>query len=232
MTVSAGKGSGVPRIVAGEIALHSKPEAFESDMAAQAALPDKHFKSAAARAASLAQLAKSPSKGTPVPSAKAVPMRLPNGLTLRQEQFAQNVMAGMSHAQAYRDAYNCHNLKPAVVYNRAYSVAINPRVRARTEALWAEREGRLSHTPAQLRLFVQERLHLEATNPDNPAGVRVRALELIGKIGRVKLFEPEQQEGEKNQDVASILKRLGPLLAAGNALALQHEQANKPTQSR
>jgi hypothetical protein len=79
---------------------------------------------------------------------------------------------------------------------------------------------------------VQERLHLEATNPDNPAGVRVRALELIGKIGRVKLFEADGDKAKDNQDVDAILKRLQPLLAAGNALAALQAKAETPNKTR
>lgn len=235
MHVDAKRGSGIPRALAGKLPLHALPETIESTMAAKAQLPSaqlRHFKSEAARAASLAQLAKSTNKAGSRGSDKSVPNKLPHGLTLRQEMFCQNVMSGMTHAQAYRDAYQCHNMKPAVVYARAYAVATNPRVSRRMSQLWELREGRLSHTPAQLRLFVQERLMIEALKEDNPAGVRVRAAELIGKIGRVSLFEPEKEESKENQSVDAILKRITPLLEVGNALAKQAGKAEKPIQSR
>lgn len=232
MLVEAGRGSGLPRSLTGPVKLDSGAGEVESDMASRLNLADKHFKSAASRAASLKQLAKGTSKGKPVASAKSVPNRLPNGLTLRQEMFCQNVMSGMSHAAAFRDAYKCENIKPAVVYQRAYNVAINPRVIRRMEELWRQREGRLSHTPAQTRLFIQERLHLEATNMDNPATARIRALQLMGEVGRIRLFDPVDDKDNKNQDVASIMKRLQPLIDAGNTIAAQQRQAEKQAQSR
>lgn len=230
MTTKLKRGSGEPRMIAGDLQLNALPETVSATIAERAKLPDKHFKSLAAREASLLQLAKSTRAGNPVHPDKAVPNKLPHGLTLRQEQFCQNVMAGMTHAQSYRDAYNCHNIKPAVVYQRAYSVATNPRVRKRMETLWEMREGRLSHTPAQLRLFVQERLMIEALKDDNPASVRVRAVELIGKIGRVRLFEADQENSKENQSVETLLARITPLLDLGKALQAQASAAEKTKQ--
>ena len=232
MNVDRKRGSGLPRMLTGSLSLNSSPQTIEGEIAAKASLPLRHFKSQAARDASLLQLAKTTNKGGSRGSQASVPNRLPNGLTLKQEQFCQNVMAGMSHAEAYRDAYDCRHLKPAVVYQRAYTVVINPRVKARLDQLWVLREGRLSHTPAQMRLFIQERLHLEAVSPDNPPSVRVRALELMGKIGRVSLFTPETEKPEDNQSIEGLLKRIAPLLEAGKVIAAQNNAAETPSKSR
>lgn len=230
MTTKLKRGSGEPRMIAGDLQLNAGPDTVSASIAERAKLPDKHFKSLAAREASLLQLAKSTRTGKAVSSNKSVPNKLPHGLTIRQEQFCQNVMAGMTHAQAYREAYNCHHIKPAVVYARAYAVATNPRAKKRMEELWALREGRLSHTPAQLRLFVQERLMIEALKEDNPASVRVRAVELIGKIGRVRVFDAEQDNDKGNQSVEQLMQRIGPLLELGKALQAQMQAAEKPKQ--
>lgn len=227
------RGSGEPRAITGAINLNASPETIEAQVAEKAQIGRKVWKSQAAREASMMQIFKAinnPNNRGSRGSDKSVPGKLPHGLTIRQEQFCQNVMAGMTHAQAYRDAYNCHNLKPAVVYSRAYTVATNQRVVKRLEILWQQREGRLSHTPAQLRLFVQERLMIEALREDNPASVRVRSVELIGKIGRVRLFESDGEKAPENQSVDDLMKRIAPLLELGKAMQAQVARTEKPKQ--
>lgn len=231
MHVNQKRGSGLPRAMTGTLALNGQVETIEAEIASKADLANKHWKSLAAREASLLQLTKTTNRGGSRGSDKSVPGKLPHGLTIRQEQFCQNIMAGMTHAQAYRDAYDCHNIKPAVVYQRAYAVKLSPRVKRRLEELWAIREARLSHTPAELRLFVQERLMIEALNPDNSGSVRVRAVELIGKMGKVALFEADKEESQENQSVDAILKRIKPLLDTGNALAKQVNKGESPIKS-
>lgn len=231
MQVEAKRGSGLPRAMTGRLALDDQLQTIEAQIAGKADLANKTMEKLAARERALLNLAKGTSRGSRG-SDKTVPAKLPHGLTLKQEQFCQNIIAGMTHAQAYRDAYDCHNLKPAVVYQRAYAVKLSPRVKRRLEELWAIREARLSHTPAELRLFVQERLMVEALNPENSGSVRVRAVELIGKMGKVALFETDQEESKENQSVDAILKRIKPLLDTGNALAKQVRNGETPMKSR
>jgi hypothetical protein len=100
------------------------------------------------------------------------------------------------------------------------------------QALWEQREGRLSHTPAQLRLFVQERLMIEALSTDNPASVRVRAVELIGKIGRVRLFETEGDKPPDNQSLEQILARIAPLIELGKQAQAQAQRIESPIKTR
>lgn len=232
MQVDAKRGSGLPRAMTGKLALDDQLQTIEAQIAGKADLANKTMEKLAARERALLNLAKSTLKRGSRGSDKTVPAKLPHGLTLKQEQFCQNIIAGMTHAQAYRDAYDCHNLKPAVVYQRAYAVKLSPRVKRRLEELWAIREARLSHTPAELRLFVQERLMVEALNPDNSGSVRVRAVELIGKMGKVALFEADKEESQENQSVDAILKRIKPLLDTGNALAKQVSKSESPIKSR
>lgn len=139
--------------------------------------------------------------------------KLPNGLTMGMESLCQNIVAGMPHGEAYRDAYQAKNLKPAAVYSRLYHVLKHPQVQARLQELWAEREAIASHTPQQLRLFVLERLMIEATNGHNTGSTRVRAVELIGKLGGVRAFEEEGQAKSAGAlDKGELVQRLSALL--------------------
>lgn len=139
--------------------------------------------------------------------------KLPNGLTMGMESLCQNIVAGMPHGEAYRDAYQAKHLKPAAVYSRLYHVLKHPQVQARLQELWAEREAIASHTPQQLRLFVLERLMIEATNAGNTGSTRVRAVELIGKLGGVRAFEEEGKANPGSEmDKADLVQRLSALL--------------------
>jgi hypothetical protein len=92
-------------------------------------------------------------------------------------------------------------------------------VKRRLEQLWAEREGRLSHTNAQLRLFVRDRLLIEAQDERNPPSVRVRAVELIGKIGGVAIFESDTGKPVDNQGANALLQRIESIMEHGRKLA-------------
>ena len=73
---------------------------------------------------------------------------------------------------------------------------------------------------------------MEAVSERNPPSVRVRALELMGKIGRVSLFTPEQDKPEENQSIEMLLKRITPLLEAGKVIAAQSSVIESPIKSK
>lgn len=152
---------------------------------------------------------------------------LPNGLTLGQESLCQNIVAGMPHGEAYREAYNAGQLKPQAVYSRLFHTLQSPRVKARLEELWREREIVASHTASQLRLFVAERLMIEATKADNPASTRVRAIELVGKLGGVGAFEiPAGEQTAAAADKTQLMARLERMLSTAEQDAVGRKAAD------
>lgn len=111
------------------------------------------------------------------------------GLTAKQEEFCQGVGArGETQAGAYRAAYDTANMTPANIQNEAYKLMQRPDIISRVNMLVAEKASRTTHDAARIRSLVIERLHLEAQNQDNPPSVRVRALELLGKLDTVGAF--------------------------------------------
>ncbi len=111
------------------------------------------------------------------------------GLTVKMEEFCQGLaMRGETQAGAYRAAYDTSNMTPANVQNEAYKLMQRPDIIARVNMLCAQKQASVSHDSARIRSLVIERLHLEAQNPDNPPSVRVRSLELLGKLDVVALF--------------------------------------------
>lgn len=56
-------------------------------------------------------------------------------LTAKQEQFVQNIIQGMSQADAYRSAYSCKNMSDNAIYREASLLLDNPKVTQRLSEL-------------------------------------------------------------------------------------------------
>jgi hypothetical protein len=115
------------------------------------------------------------------------------GLTAKQEAFSAKVADGETLAASYRAAYDAQNMAPATIHNEACKLMANPLVTARVNKLVEEKRAKTSHDSARIRISVIERLQIEANDTTNPASVRVRALELLGKITDVALFTERLQ---------------------------------------
>jgi hypothetical protein len=140
-----------------------------------------------------------------------------NGLTAKQEAFCQGVGArGETLAAAYRAAYDASNMTQHTIHNEACKLMSNPAVAARVNALVAQKQASVSHDATRIRSLVIERLHLEAQNPKNPPSVRVRSLELLGKLDVVGMFKDRamvESEHAPSADLAATLQsRLTALL--------------------
>ena len=59
-------------------------------------------------------------------------------LTAQQETFAQNIIIGMSQAEAYRNAYNTKKMTDKTVWEKASRLMATDQVRARVEELRAQ----------------------------------------------------------------------------------------------
>lgn len=59
-------------------------------------------------------------------------------LTTQQETFAQNIIMGMSQAEAYRNAYNTKKMTDKTVWEKASRLMATDKVRARVEELRAQ----------------------------------------------------------------------------------------------
>jgi hypothetical protein len=138
------------------------------------------------------------------------------GLTAKQDSFARNVADGLTLAASYRAAYDADGMSQSAVHNEASRLMDNPSVAHRVNGLIAEKESKTQHDAGRMRRFVLERLHIEANDPNNPPSVRVRALELIGKVDVVALFrdriEAVAAEPPASDLAATLESRLRALL--------------------
>lgn len=104
-----------------------------------------------------------------------------DGLTAKQEAFAQAVSDGMTLSDAYRKAYDAENMKDSTVWSKA-SLMMKPegKVWARVNVLNELKLNQTLHCSARLKTLVLERLHHEALTAPN-ASSRIQALTMLGK---------------------------------------------------
>lgn len=99
-------------------------------------------------------------------------------LTAKQEQFVQNILVGMSQADAYRSAYNASKMSDKTVHEKASLLAGQDKVRARLTEL----RDQLANEKI---LTAQERLEwLTAVIRDKftPTDHKLRAVDLMNKM--------------------------------------------------
>jgi hypothetical protein len=94
----------------------------------------------------------------------------------------------LSQSDAYRAAYNAADMTSDNINNEAYKLMRRPEVISRVNTLVDDRMRKTSHDSARIKQHVIEKLWLESQDTKNPATVRVRALELLGKMTTVSLF--------------------------------------------
>jgi hypothetical protein len=139
-----------------------------------------------------------------------------HGLTSKQEAFAVGVGSrGETLAASYRSAYDAANMTAATIHAEACRLMANPLVTARVNALVLERQAKTSLDSSRILAHVRERLMAESLDTDNSPSARIRALELLGRLGSVSAFDrtTETVDHAQASDLADTLQaRLTALL--------------------
>lgn len=134
--------------------------------------------------------------------------RLYEGLTAKQENFCRHVANGETVPAAYRLSYGVNQESdPNNVYKKAHMLFKRPDIKQRIDHLLNEREHIAINDYAEIRRFVVERLQIEAMNAQSDSA-RIRALELLGKIDKIRLFEDKPVEEEKLSHKKDLTKEL------------------------
>ena len=133
-----------------------------------------------------------------------------NGLTVKREAFCQAMSSGhySSQSAAYRVAFDCSNMAAASVHAEASRLMANPAIASRIAELNELKRAVNSLNSAQIRAHVIARLHIESLDPDSSPASRIRALELLGKLGGVGAFERPSEEASVSQDAETVSKAL------------------------
>lgn len=133
-----------------------------------------------------------------------------NGLTEKQEAFAQGVANNLTLIDAYKAAYNTETGSVSTLYSSASRLADNPKVAARIRSIMEARSERFeAFDVMRIRRHVFDRLMIESMDYDNPAASRVRSLELLGKIDVVSMFKEQKDTTPDAPDsVAELTDKL------------------------
>lgn len=99
-------------------------------------------------------------------------------LTAKQEQFVQNIIQGMSQADAYRSAYNASKMTDKTVHEKASLLAGQDKVRARLKEL-REQLASEAIMSAQKRL---EWLTGVIKSGDESTGDKLKAVDIMNKM--------------------------------------------------
>lgn len=99
-------------------------------------------------------------------------------LTAKQEAFVQNIIQGMSQADAYRSAYSTKNMSDNAIYREASILLDNPKVAQRLKELRNELA-----TPAIMS--AQKRLEWLTgiiKSKEESTGDKLRAVDIMNKM--------------------------------------------------
>lgn len=108
-------------------------------------------------------------------------------LTVKQEKFVQNLIKGMSQADAYRDAYSTKKMSDNAIYREASLLLKNPKVAKRHDELrgkLVERAERRALMTAEDRLVwlsgvingeIEEEFLVEVVNPETGERERIKS---------------------------------------------------------
>ena len=99
-------------------------------------------------------------------------------LTAKQEQFAQNIIKGMSQADAYRSAYNTSRMTDKTIHEKASRMANDDKVRARITELRGQIATESIMT-AQKRL---EWLTELVYNEESCVSDKLKAIDIMNKM--------------------------------------------------
>ena len=99
-------------------------------------------------------------------------------LTAKQEEFAQNIIKGMSQADAYRSAYNTSRMTDKTIHEKASRMANDDKVRARITELRGQIATESIMT-AQKRL---EWLTELVYNEESCVSDKLKAIDIMNKM--------------------------------------------------
>lgn len=108
-------------------------------------------------------------------------------LTGKQKAFAQKVAEGIPKAQAYREAYDSQG-KPTTQAVEGSKLARDPRIAQMIEAFKVANDAREYLLPEQMRTLAIQKLVEITTTEDEKTANKLKAIELIGKMAEVSLF--------------------------------------------
>lgn len=108
-------------------------------------------------------------------------------LTMKQREFARQLVLAPSKAEAYRRSYNTKG-KAVTQGNNASRLAKDNRIQAEADAYRLALEAEKHRTPAQLKALLVQQLVQHTLDDEFPPAQRVQCLKLLGSLFEVGAF--------------------------------------------
>lgn len=99
-------------------------------------------------------------------------------LTAKQEAFVQNIIQGMSQADAYRSAYSCKNMSDNAIYREASLLMSNPKVAQRLADITAKADKHKIMTAQERLEWLTERIEDEEIE----INAKLKAIDIMNKM--------------------------------------------------
>jgi hypothetical protein len=133
-----------------------------------------------------------------------------DGLTTKQEAFAQGLAAGLTNAEAYRAAYGAENMKASTIWSESCKQAQHPKVAARVHEILAAQKGRNSMLSEKQSDRVWRNVWRLAEGEGVPPSVQQAALALAAKMAGMLTDKVELEQTVKDSKTieAELLQRL------------------------
>ena len=137
----------------------------------------------------------------------------PAGLTEKQEKFAQGLAAGLTNAEAYRQAYDASTMKPATLHNESSKLSQHPAITARLRELLADKSRQNSMSALKQSERVWRGVWRLAEGENVPPAVQQSALALAAKMAgmltdRVEIENKHADSGSLEKELLERLQRL------------------------
>lgn len=136
---------------------------------------------------------------------------LANGLTGPQDLFAQKVAEGASLSDAYRAAYQTANMKPATIWARASELFDHSMVKARVDALLAEKERDALHDARRAKGWIFKNLQ-KIVEEGETDGAKVAAIQTVARMHAL-LTDRVEQEVDDKRTTEELRQELADALA-------------------
>jgi hypothetical protein len=105
-----------------------------------------------------------------------------NGLTVKQERFAQLLAEGLTNSEAYRQAYGAENMKASTVWSESCKQAQHPKVSARVDEILMQKKAQNSMSTLKASDRVWRNVWRLAEGDNVPPSVQQAALALAAKM--------------------------------------------------
>ena len=130
-------------------------------------------------------------------------------LTPKQRHFCRAAVSCSNMSDAYREAYNTANMKPATINREAHTLMSDPKIAARVESLQRVKDRAVlaSNLSDRERVLSMLREFMETAKPSDSA--KIRACELLGKsIGLFNHVAETKVDRSTEEILADINQRL------------------------